>query len=114
MTKVFKKPGKAKTRFPPVIDPFSRTLAAPISSQRHYFSICHRIGTSFTPTSKGFYIDSETRMIRYKDINQSETKLNIVAENAIEPATEQEEYDGLMNPALVDPAKIDARKNSYV
>ncbi len=108
MGKVFKKPGKAKTRFPPVIDPFSRTLAAPISSQRHYFSICHRIGTSFTPTSKGFYIDSETRMIRYKNLNQSDTKLNIISDTAIEPATEQEEYDGLMNPALIDPSKIDA------
>lgn len=28
----FKKPPKAASRYPPVIDPFSRTLAAPISS----------------------------------------------------------------------------------
>ena len=28
----FKKPSKALSRYPPVIDPFSRTLAAPISS----------------------------------------------------------------------------------
>ena len=28
----FKRPAKANVRYPPVIDPFSRTLAAPISS----------------------------------------------------------------------------------
>jgi len=28
----FKRPEKAMSRFPPVIDPFSRTLAAPVSS----------------------------------------------------------------------------------
>jgi len=53
-------------------------------------------------------------MIRYKNLNQSDTKLNIISDTAIEPATEQEEYDGLMNPALIDPSKIDAWKNSYI
>lgn len=74
----FKKPSKALSRFPPVIDPFSRTLAAPISSQRHYFSVCHRIGTSFTQSAKGFYIDPDTRTIKYKDVNDTGTKLDIV------------------------------------
>ena len=32
MSMSFKKPSKAISRYPPVIDPFSRTLAAPISS----------------------------------------------------------------------------------
>jgi hypothetical protein len=32
MKQNFKKPDKAKSRYPPVIDPFSRTLAAPVSS----------------------------------------------------------------------------------
>lgn len=32
MRQNFKKPAKAASRFPPVIDPFSRTLAAPVSS----------------------------------------------------------------------------------
>lgn len=78
MSTKFVKPGKANSRFPPVIDPFSRTLAAPISSQRHYFSVCHRIGTNFTHSAKGFYIDTETRNIRYKDVNDTGTKLDIV------------------------------------
>jgi hypothetical protein len=84
----FKKPGKAQTRFPPVIDPFSRTLAAPISSQRHYFSVCHKIGSNLTASSKGFYIDVDTRSIKYKDVSDTGTKLNIVSDKDIEPATE--------------------------
>ena len=92
----FKKPSKAQSRYPPVIDPFSRTLAAPISSQRHYFSVCHRIGTNFTGSAKGFYIDTETRIIKYKDVNDTGTKLDIVGSNDADPATEQEEYEGVM------------------
>lgn len=63
----FQKPGKAISRFPPVIDAFSRTLAAPISSEQHYFSVSHKIGTNFTPSSKGFYLDTEHRgLVRFK------------------------------------------------
>lgn len=109
----FKKPSKAMSRFPPVIDPFSRTLAAPISSQRHYFSVCHRIGTSFTQSAKGFYIDPDTRTIKYKDINDTGTKLDIISETDVEPADEKEEYDAIMNPAKADKRKIIARKVSY-
>lgn len=76
----FTKPSKANSRFPPVIDPFSRTLAAPVSSQRHYLSVSHRIGTNFTPTGKGYYIDVDTRSVRYKNINDSGTKLDIVSD----------------------------------
>lgn len=113
MAMSFKKPGKALKRFPPVIDPFSRTLAAPISSQRHYFSVCHRIGSNYTPTSKGFYVDLEKRMIKYKDINDTGPKLNIVSDLDVEPADEREEYEGIMNPQIRDETRISARKSSY-
>lgn len=53
-------------------------------------------------------------MIRYKNPHQLDTKLHIIADNAVEPATEEEEYNGLMNPSLVDQAKIEARRNSYI
>ena len=88
MNQNFKKPSKANTRFPPVIDPFSRTLAAPVSSQRHYLSVSHRIGTNFTPSGKGFYIDVDTRTVRFKNIYDAGTKLNIVNEEDIQPADE--------------------------
>ena len=113
MAMSFKKPTKAVSRYPPVIDPFSRTLAAPITSQRHYFSVCHRIGTSFTPSAKGFYIDPDTRIIRYKDIYDTGTKLEIVGLSDIEPATEIEEYTYIMDPTSVDKRKVVARKDSY-
>lgn len=66
MKQTFKKPGKPTSRYPPVIDAFSRTLAAPISSEKHYFSVCHKIGTNFTPTAKGFYIDTDARVVKFK------------------------------------------------
>ena len=78
----FSKPQSATTRFPPVIDPFSRTLAAPISSQRHYLSVCHKIGTNFTPTAKGFYVDTDLRCVKFKDVDEGVVKLNIVSDNA--------------------------------
>ena len=109
----FKRPGKALPRYPPVIDPFSRTLAAPISSQRHYFGVCHRIGTNLTATAKGFYIDCETRHIKFKDVNDTGTKLEIVGLRDVEPADEQEEYYFVLNPAAGDPRRIKARKVSY-
>jgi hypothetical protein len=98
MEQSFKRPLKANSRFPPVIDPFSRTLAAPVSSQRHYLSVSHKIGTNYTPSGKGFYIDIETRIVRYKDINETGTKLDIVKEGESEPADEAEEYDAVMDP----------------
>lgn len=119
MKQTFKKPGKADSRYPPVIDAFSRTLAAPISSERHYFSVCHKVGTNFTPTSKGFYIDSEARIIKFKRMDNSSTKLDIVGNGAdnifsmVEPATEQEEYEALIYPQNADKKRITARKISY-
>ena len=118
MKQTFKKPGQAASRYPPVIDPFSRTLAAPISSERHYFSVCHKIGTNFTPTSKGFYIDSEARIIKFKSMGDGNTKLDIVGNKdgifaMSEPADEQEEYEALLYPQNADKKRIQARKISY-
>ena len=119
MKQTFKKPGKAVSRYPPVIDAFSRTLAAPISSERHYFSISHKIGTNFTPTSKGFYIDTEARIIKFKNMDGGNTKLDIVGAGPdgmfamVEPADEQEEYEALIYPQNADKRRIQARKTSY-
>jgi hypothetical protein len=61
-------------------------------------SVSHKIGTNYTPSGKGFYIDIETRVVRYKNINETGTKLDIVKEGQVEPADEAEEYDSVMNP----------------
>jgi|APSaa5957512535_1039671.scaffolds.fasta_scaffold115930_1 dynein heavy chain len=117
MKQTFKKPGKAISRYPPVIDAFSRTLAAPITSERHYFSVCHKIGTNFSPSAKGFFIDTDNRLIKYKKMNEGGTKLDIVGQNTgmlmIEPADEQEEYEALIFPQNADKRRIQARKVSY-
>ena len=96
-----------------MIDPFSRTLAAPVSSQRHYLSVSHRIGTNFTPTGKGFYIDVDTRTVRYKNINDAGTKLDIVNEDDILPADAQEEYEAVMKNQQLGNPHVHARKVSY-
>lgn len=113
MGQSFKRPLKANSRFPPVIDPFSRTLAAPVSSQRHYLSVSHKIGTNFTPTGKGFYIDVETRIVRYKNVSETGTKLDIAKETDVQPADEAEEYEAVMHPQNADPRRINARRVSY-
>jgi dynein heavy chain len=118
MKQTFKKPGKAVSRYPPVIDAFSRTLAAPISSERHYFSVCHKIGTNFSPSAKGFYIDTDQRIIKFKSMNEGGTKLDIVGSSSgalalVEPADEQEEYEALIYPQNADKRRIQARKVSY-
>ena len=96
-----------------MIDPFSRTLAAPVSSQRHYISVSHRIGTNFTPSCKGFYIDVDTRSVRYKNINDGGTKLEIVSDNDVRPADEQEEYDAVMSEQVLGNEHVRARKISF-
>ena len=112
MKQTFRKPGKAVSRYPPVIDAFSRTLAAPISSERHYFSVCHKIGTYFSPSAKGFYIDTESRVIKFKRMDEGETKLDIVGSGGdgimatVEPADAQEEYDALLYPQNADKRRI--------
>lgn len=35
----------------------------------------------------------DTRVVRYKDVNETGTKLDIVREGEIEPADEDEEYE---------------------
>ena len=52
-------------------------------------------------------------MVRYKDVNEAKTKLDIVKEGEAEPADEAEEYDSVMHPKNADPSRINARKVSY-
>ena len=75
--------------------------------------MCHRIGTNFSPSGKGFYIDTDTRNIKYKDVNDTGTKLDIVSNEDVEPADEKEEYENAVNPKTGDKKRIQARKISY-
>jgi dynein heavy chain len=102
-----------------VIDAFSRTLAAPISSEKHYFSVCHKIGTNFTPTAKGFFIDTAQRLVKFKKMGENTHKLDLVGAGSdsafamVEPADAQEEYNALFYPQNIDKTRIQARKVSY-
>ena len=112
MKQTFKKPGKPTSRYPPVIDAFSRTLAAPITSEKHYFSVCHKIGTNFTPSAKGFFIDTDSRVVKFKAQGEGIQKLDIVGQGSqnayslVEPADGQEEYNALFYPQNIDKRRI--------
>ena len=60
----FKKPPLANTRFPPVLDMYSRTMAAPMTSERHYVTPSVRIASFYNPDAKSLIIDPEIRGIR--------------------------------------------------
>ncbi len=113
MRTYFKRPPNAAARLPPVLDQFSRTIAAPITSQKHYFSVCHKIGSHYTMSSRGLYVDPESRQVKYKLIEDDGTKLNMMARSYVEPATEDEEY---LVATKGDPSlkyRVDARKRAY-
>eukprot|EP01022_Parablepharisma_sp_SALTPOND_P023040 TRINITY_DN476_c0_g1_i1.p1 TRINITY_DN476_c0_g1~~TRINITY_DN476_c0_g1_i1.p1 ORF type:complete len:4333 (+),score=667.47 TRINITY_DN476_c0_g1_i1:7842-20840(+) len=109
----FKRPPNAAARLPPVLDQFSRTIAAPITSQKHYFSVSHKIGTHYTISSRGLYIDPETRTVKYKTIETDGTKLNMMARSYVDPATEDEEYQAISQADVSLKYKVDARKRAY-
>lgn len=73
----FKKPPFAKIRFPPILDKFSRTLAAPICSQKYNLSVSSRIGGNFTEEAKRLYIDYDSKII--KVARMKDNKVNFTA-----------------------------------
>jgi hypothetical protein len=52
----FIKPGASKTRFPPVINVFSRTLASPICSSPFPLPLPHRISSNLSKYCIGLYV----------------------------------------------------------
>ena len=77
----------------------------------------HRVGTNYTQSCKGFYIDVDTRTVRYKNIHDAGTKLDIVNDDDIRPADEAEEYEAVMDAVsrgqVLSNPHVHARKVSY-
>ena len=61
MNAKFMKPTAAKVRFPPVIDTFARTLAAPISHTKFSLSITGRIASNYTQSTKYLQVDMDAK-----------------------------------------------------
>ncbi len=59
----FEKPEKAKTRFPALIDKFSRTIGSQLTGVKVSTSSSIRIGSNHTPTVRNFYIDLTKKQI---------------------------------------------------
>ncbi len=77
MSSQFKKPPFAKVRFPPILDKFSRTLAAPICGQKFNLSVSSRIGSNYTEEARRLFIDLEAKFIRVAKLKES--KVNFTA-----------------------------------
>ena len=111
----FKKPSYAKIRFPPILDKFSRTLAAPICSQKYNLSVSSRIGSNYTEEAKRLYIDLETKYI--KVVKLKESKVNFTANpDLLQICANLEEELAVVvhnsqNPDLL--AKLIAKKTCY-
>lgn len=60
----FMKPNLAKTRFPPVLNRCSHTIAAPIATMKFNLSVSSRIGTNITPSSKMLYLDMKEKCVK--------------------------------------------------
>lgn len=65
MSAQFIKPNLQKIRYPPILDKFSRTLAAPICSQKYNLSVSNRIGNKYTKSAEKLYLDPQTKQIMY-------------------------------------------------
>lgn len=63
----FLKPGASKTRFPPVINVFSRTLASPICSSPFPLPLPHRIASNLSEQCIGLYIHEEKKMLLFEN-----------------------------------------------
>jgi len=61
MNTKFVKPPNAKVRYPPVIDAFARTLAAPISHTKFSLSITGRIASNYTQSTKYLQVDMDAK-----------------------------------------------------
>ena len=58
------KPNQKKSRYPPVIDKFSRTPGAPISSMKSNLSSSSRIASNMTQTAKYLYLDLDEKCVK--------------------------------------------------
>lgn len=112
----FTKPSIAKVRFPPVIDQFARTIAAPISATKFSLSVSARIASNYTPSAKYLHIDTESKGIKYIRLKESKISLTANPEFLNQPADLEEELFYVTNSQPNIPElqkKIEARRTSY-
>lgn len=95
---VFAKPPYARIRCPPVIDLYSRTLAAPVASQYNSLSTSSRIGLFYSPATKFLWFDNERNEVAYLKIKENKTKLTANEELLKPLASEAEEIDQIVMP----------------
>lgn len=116
MNAKFTKPAIAKVRYPPVIDQFARTIAAPIAATKFSLSVSARVASNYTPSAKYFHIDTESKGIKYIKVKENKVNLTANPEFLNEPATVEEElYYVIHNyPNIPELRKrVEARATSF-
>lgn len=63
----FVKPNSTATRYPPIINVFSRTLASPICSSPFPLPLPHRIGSNLSLKCVGLYIHPDKKSLIYEN-----------------------------------------------
>lgn len=91
ITSSFLKPGNAKIRFPPILDKFARTLAAPISGMKFNTSVVGRIASNYNPSARRLYFDNDSKGVKL--LRSFDSKVNFTANSELlqKPATLEEE-----------------------
>ena len=105
----FVKPNVTKTRYPPIINVFSRTLASPICSSPFPLPLPHRIGSNLSLKCVGLYIHPDKKVLMYEStyLHGFET----AAEFKEEVASEKEEI--LYGQVLLNENTEEIRRLSY-
>jgi hypothetical protein len=107
---IFKKKEKVKLKyFPNLFNVYSNTLAAPLTSEKTYLPISHRIGSFYSLSLQNFIIDATTKKIR-KIYDEYFFKYKNIDFNL--PASEDEEYLSLLN-LYKNTEKVNLRKEIY-
>lgn len=111
----FKKPTYAKVRFPPILDKFSRTLAAPICAQKYNLSVSSRIGSNYTEEAKRLYIDFDYKCIKVVKLKESNVNFTANIDLLQKCASLEEELAVIVHksqdPELI--ARLAAKKACY-
>jgi len=109
------KPSNARIRFPPILDKFARTLAAPISGMKFNSTVVGRVASNYNPGAKRLYFDSESKGVRL--LRAFESKVNFTANTELlqKPASLNEELLYVTGKLRTEELKekLEAKINCY-
>lgn len=67
--------GEGNQDFPPLLDIYSRTRAAPVAGSRSMVPVVDRIGSNYTPAGKALFLDRNSGRIKWRKQNAIKSKV---------------------------------------